>query len=203
MREPIPDDEDPPAPIPRKLTLDDVRLSAEPCHNVIAAPAWSFREYRRCVDRWDPIIGWWRKPITGLEPIPEVWADICVELRRRRDKIPERNIFGQRISKRDRCRMLDTKYMELRTCLVCGQEFFARGKGTHHTSLCTERCARIRRDQTRTRGNWHRKPVEHPPRPCDHCNHNFIPTRSDSRFCSVRCRVANHRAEKRAGLPPS
>ena len=35
---------------------------------------------------------------------------------------------------------------------------------------------------------------------CEHCGEPFVQKRSDSRFCSSRCRVAAHRASKCAAV---
>lgn len=34
-------------------------------------------------------------------------------------------------------------------------------------------------------------------RACEHCTNLFLAVRSNHRFCSTNCRVANHRAEKK------
>ena len=36
------------------------------------------------------------------------------------------------------------------------------------------------------------------PRPCGHCAQEFRPKRFDALYCSTRCRVAAHRAKRRA-----
>lgn len=36
---------------------------------------------------------------------------------------------------------------------------------------------------------------------CEHCHEPFVPTRSDARYCSTRCRVAAHRS-RRTGTNP-
>lgn len=83
-------------------------------------------------------------------------------------------------------------WRELRTCVVCGQEFFGQGR----IVACTDTCAKIQRDKTRTRGNPKPRRVEHEPRTCDQCDSEFIPRRKDALFCSGKCRTAHHRGRK-------
>lgn len=78
-----------------------------------------------------------------------------------------------------------------RPCVVCGKSIVV-GLGIRHRRYHT--CGSYRCEYLA------RKPaVVHEIQPCDHCGEDFMPKRSDSRFCSVRCRVASHRAGKRDG----
>jgi hypothetical protein len=77
----------------------------------------------------------------------------------------------------------------LKRCLVCGSEFYGLGR----VLTCTEVCAAARRRSTHVHSKAPRLRIEHEPRPCHHCGHEFTPTRADARFCSGRCRTAHHR----------
>jgi hypothetical protein len=51
--------------------------------------------------------------------------------------------------------------------------------------------------------NARRPKVEHEPVPCYHCGEVYTPKRSDSKFCSGACRVAEHRELARLGVTDS
>ena len=76
---------------------------------------------------------------------------------------------------------------------ICdGCEAIAVGDKSLRPAYCSEDCA--------TRAKWRRQAVKRKaarqlePRDCEHCGESFQPTRSDAKFCGVRCRVANSRA---------
>jgi hypothetical protein len=162
----------------RKLTFDDIRLSAY-ASNVIAAPMWAYE--------WK--YGHW-------QPIDKVWSDIKAELDRRWEAMPKqgRDILGPwKIERLERCRILRGRRGHKRICLVCGQEFMALNGG-YVPMVCTEACLKVHRARTHVQSQQRRPHVEHQPRACEQCGSTYTPRRSDSRFCSGRCRVAHHRA---------
>jgi hypothetical protein len=78
----------------------------------------------------------------------------------------------------------------LKWCVACQERFFGLGA----TTICSEKCLKVRLAQTHVQSKQPRPRVGHEPRPCDHCGEDFLPARADARFCSGRCRVAHHRA---------
>lgn len=74
-------------------------------------------------------------------------------------------------------------------CMVCNTHFFATMKGIKFCSNGCERNHRLER-RSLTRGS---RAKEHQEQACAHCGAAFIPKRSDSKFCSGKCRVAAHR----------
>lgn len=68
-------------------------------------------------------------------------------------------------------------------CDGCGRPL--KGSANRNRHVCSESC-----NQRAKRGSLLAE------RKCDHCGDDYIPTRSDSRFCRATCRVAAHR-EKR------
>jgi endogenous inhibitor of DNA gyrase (YacG/DUF329 family) len=128
--------------------------------------------------------------------IDEAWSDITAELERRWEAMPKEGygIFGPwKIERWERCQILRPGRGLVRDCPVCGQEFMARDNG-HAPLFCTEACAKIHRAATHVQSKQPRPHVEHQPRACEQCGASYTPHRSDSHFCSTRCRVAHHRA---------
>lgn len=187
----------------RMLTRSDVRLSWS--NHVIAAPAWAFKyiPYLRCYGR-----------------IHEVWVDLDAELRRMGDEAKaKRAAHDEEIARiaadpnesearrKEARSILSLNAMAGRAfagfrggasisfaahpkqCVACDQEFFGWGS----VNTCSDRCAKSRRDATRTKGAPRQRRVEHEHRTCRHCGEPFVPKRVDARFCSTRCRVASHR----------
>lgn len=70
-----------------------------------------------------------------------------------------------------------------RPCDGCGRPLVAMGVNVSH--VCSDRCAAKLR-----RGSMLNE------RRCDKCHHKYMPKRKDSKFCSTKCRVASHRANK-------
>jgi hypothetical protein len=197
----------------RKLTVEDVRLSG---FRVAAAPVWAY-------SRED----------FHYEPIPEVWADLLAELKRR-----ARQVYRQ--AKREHARQMEkhndlqerlkgvnqlTEGERLRIsfgwdpfkpppaptmpevggmkrvygwspyhCRQCDRPYLTMvGKG-RGPSYCSLRCWKAAR-KDRPRPSRAKKRTE---RACDQCGRPFLPKRSDARTCSIRCRVAAHRAVRHA-----
>jgi hypothetical protein len=181
----------------RELTFDDVKIVSL---KIVAAPAWAY-------DRGWPIEAAWRGLLEELEKrraAAMVGRAAEAEEYRKIAADPEasaqdRYVYGIMATTNgappwkghsswpvDVARSQDP--WRAKPCVVCRTRFFGVGR----TSTCTDRCAKIRRDSTRTRGEA--KPVEREPKACERCGERFIPPRSDARFCTVRCRVAHHRA---------
>jgi hypothetical protein len=201
----------------RKVTFDDIRLSDDDRISIIAAPVWAyerdnlFRDYRRIDGPWDEIdaelkarderrkaayaakLDRWERNVDdpNLTEFQREFSGFLLYAHTRiGSEGPEPRQWAPSFSRPGDA--------NLKTCIICGSEFFRAGR----VDTCTPKCAKVRRDQTRTRGNWHRQPVkvEHEPQYCDHCGDEFLPTRKDARFCSGRCRVAAHRAQTK---PPT
>jgi hypothetical protein len=193
----------------RKLKITDVRLSRS--GYVIAAPEWAF-------DKWPGRYGYSRISYRVWKPL----EDELKKLREERERADEaqRELDREHYGKvsadpdaTDLARVFAQHWLRLdalgrtmrrnrrpfrplhcpsdkRTCPVCGKKFF----GHWTTATCTDACAKKRRDATRTRKP--RPHVAHELRPCAQCGERFLPHRADALFCSLRCRVAAHRAKK-------
>jgi len=82
------------------------------------------------------------------------------------------------------------------SCEGCGRlvhygvdrQLGVRRNGTLFT-VCSNRCQW-------TLANRRRSRILQIERHCDRCGDPFVPTRSDARFCSDRCRVAAHRRKQ-------
>jgi hypothetical protein len=178
----------------RVLTLDDVRFSSYKWR-FTATPLWAYAR-----DKWG-----------SPEPIPTLWAGLLAELRAlaragHEAHIQRRLKLGRRVA--DGTASADEKsvfgilgrwlpevpvilaghYFRTRQqcCYVCHELFFA----TWPTRYCSRRCLRARWRRRRQRS---RTKVLEDLR-CGRCGGLFTPTRSDARYCSLRCRVAAHRA---------
>jgi hypothetical protein len=183
----------------RPLTTKDVRLDQD--GTLVAAPAWAFEVVER--------IGY-RVHV----PVHQLWVDVTPEIDRRRAAHEAEQAAQSSYHKKTATdpqahwtqrsaselwlktarsqpaavkRLINFKTVKL--CRVCSQDFY----GTGGVVTCSERCALVRRNATRTRAAAPRPHVVHQPRTCDYCGQKFEPTRSDAQFCSVRCRVASHR----------
>jgi len=190
----------------RVLTIDDVYVTRG--LEVYAAPAWAFE---RC-----PSLG------ISIRPIDAAWEPLREELGRRRREVADRKkarweaIMAAAARGDEWAKTLVSMSVAFRrhavvhqphhgfprldcyrgpgryprTCKVCESEFFHVGRVT----CCSNRCAAIRRKDTHVQP----KRVEHGLRQCGQCGEWFTPARVDARFCSGRCRVANHRASRPA-----
>lgn len=85
-------------------------------------------------------------------------------------------------------------FWEVKRCEVCGSIMVIRD---HRSRCCTPACKAELRKARAARANAKREKIRQYERPCDHCNTEFTPAKSNSRFCSVKCRVANHRRNHR------
>jgi hypothetical protein len=187
----------------RRLKASDVRWSRWDNTRVVAAPIWAYEK-------------WW----TNYSRNSAAWASIYA-LRKRRIKDRERRSAEAKEvdikaltdpnadefdKTRASIRMAARRHMprekrhgppwapygtwrELRRCVVCKAKFYGQGR----IVACTDACAKIQRDKTRTRGNPKPRRVTHEPRKCDECLNEFVPRRKDAKYCSTKCRVTSFR----------
>lgn len=85
-------------------------------------------------------------------------------------------------------------FHKVSTCSVCGALMVVQD---FSKKCCTVACEQKKKADRVKRYNSSRPKVEHTPVKCWHCDKEYTPTRSDSRFCGAACRVAHHRQEKR------
>jgi hypothetical protein len=183
----------------RVLKLSDVRRSSGR-HNfeVIAAPTWAFNRDG----------GW-------VYPIPELWEPLLAELRRLADEDHARQLddlrqlmgrvqagtatgaerqmaglMARSLTERPIIRAMVATRDQERSCRVCRSVFYSVTAARYCSDTCHTRRPIRRKSRAKVR----------PPRPCDRCAVVFQSSRADARFCSVRCRVAAHRAAGQ-GLP--
>lgn len=79
-------------------------------------------------------------------------------------------------------------------CRHCGGSFFARDLKVHY---CSDDC-RSAFKAAQAIARYARRGSRYTPKTpamttCCHCGKSYTPKRSDSRYCSVKCRVAHHR----------
>jgi predicted nucleic acid-binding Zn ribbon protein len=93
-------------------------------------------------------------------------------------------------------------HVKLRDCVVCGHAFVT-GDSMGRPLYCSDACQKIATKKPRAprdsapRDNATRaaeRAARRANRECEHCGQPFTPRRSSGRFCSMRCRVAHHRA---------
>jgi hypothetical protein len=165
----------------------DIRLKNG--FRIQTGPVWAYREHP-----WRP----WEQ-----EPDPAAWRNILRTLQRRADADYKRRLADHQATLEWR-RSFGLRPVEptpyqvgppwhsarwpQQQCRVCRQEFF----GAINTRYCSRACYRQRPKAPRpSRAKW-RDFVA-----CPVCQETFQPTRNDALFCSVRCRVAAHRARQR------
>jgi hypothetical protein len=159
-------------------------------------------------------------------PIPAAWCELLAERRRqvraeyRRD-CKEYRAFLDRVA-----RGVPTPLDQLRlglgaatpvrltvtvakrttsgVCHRCQTRFLCR---SYRTRYCSERC--YAEAQALHQRGWRAERAKSPlysldDRPCGHCRREFRPKRRDTLYCSIRCRVAAHRAKaKEKTAPPT
>jgi endogenous inhibitor of DNA gyrase (YacG/DUF329 family) len=90
---------------------------------------------------------------------------------------------------------------KLRDCVICGRAFVT-GDNMGRPLYCSDACQKIATKKPRAprdsppRNNATRaaeRATRRANRECEHCGQPFTPRRASGRFCSMRCRVANHR----------
>lgn len=200
----------------RLLKLTDVRWSKRNSARIVAAPAWAYD---------------WPYPDARLKwPIEHAWKPIYKTVRARLDERERqqaehkewamKTAIDPNASEVDKLRASvfismsrhtpkrtyavgpgrypDGSWRALRKCKVCGAKFYGQGSIT----ACTDACAKIQRDRTRTRGNPKPRRVQHEPRECRECRMEFTPRRKDAEFCSTKCRVTSFRLRKRSEEHP-
>jgi hypothetical protein len=190
----------------RKLTMNDIRVNTGGV--LVAAPKWAY------VPHYASNNMAYVKTSKGttLRPVGEpryyvqiekLWGPLMKEICRQRADFVEAAKRQQTSWPRSMRTVLRLHQpltspgkKALKTCLVCEREFFALGL----ISTCTDKCAKARKDATRTRGKAPRPRVTHELRPCQECGEPFMPTRADALYCSGRCRVAHHRQAGNRGV---
>jgi hypothetical protein len=84
-------------------------------------------------------------------------------------------------------------------CHVCGGDYINVGGNYHLRAFCSNDCQRNKYNQTRQAQRAKFRPSrarEQITRDCEACGVEFNPARADAKYCSVKCRVAAHRAFK-------
>ena len=91
---------------------------------------------------------------------------------------------------------LHSPYNALSTCKHCGCEM-VRLIGKHNHKFCSNTCAEASAaEHAAARGKYDYYTPKTPVTvACTVCGNDYTPKRSDSRYCSVRCRVKAHRAK--------
>jgi len=199
----------------RKLKLFDVRLSGGDDTRVIAAPEWAFERsefsltYYRNDAAWSAIESARTRRKKANEAqvkahkaemaaTAEEWGKTLNESDpdSTEHKMAEIRLMGYYAMKSQpeekpapTYSLYYVDWSNHHTCLVCKKGFF----GMCGVTLCSDACVKERHKETRTRGNPTPRRVVHAVMKCGHCSVEFMPTRKDALFCSVRCRVANHR----------
>lgn len=79
-------------------------------------------------------------------------------------------------------------FRHLHICWMCGTEYRS---GSPNTRLCSEACVRLNR--IRNSSLWRSRPKPKRKMSCIHCGETFTAKRSDSKYCSGKCRVAAYR----------
>jgi hypothetical protein len=90
------------------------------------------------------------------------------------------------------------------TCRHCGREFLRVRHGSPH--YCSDRCVRGAhhvRVTAQSLTTSEARAAARANRICERCGTPLVSQRSTRRFCSIRCRVANHRAAPRASALPN
>jgi hypothetical protein len=149
----------------RKVLLSDVRVARS--GRIMTGPVWAYR----------------RGKYGHAEPIPEAWQDLVRALEPRAEADYRRRVAWW--SKAVRVQVRPPRADDVRTCWVCDQQFY----GACQLRTCSPACHRARQAPRASRA----KPRQETR--CPTCGDVFEQTRQDARFCSVRCRVAAHRAQ--------
>jgi hypothetical protein len=189
----------------RVVTEADIRLSSS--GNIIAAPVWAYELTRYSRGRfwqieevWAPFYERRKVELEQKKQQQEEQFEKCVQVladpaatenakQRARMVVSMHKVSGRNRSDRAAASLYCPSFDALKRCRVCDVEFFGLGS----TATCTPACEAARKKATRTRGEPKIRRVFHELRQRDHCFKEFLPRRKDTRFCSVRCRVADHR----------
>lgn len=139
--------------------------------------------------RIDTLNDWWDKADAG-DPDAKRWVSFS------------RRPAGRTVEpiKPQSCMMLEYEmnhpYNALSTCKHCGCEM-VRLIGKHNHKFCSNTCAEASAaEHAAARGKYDYYTPKTPVTvACTVCGNDYTPKRSDSRYCSVRCRVKAHRAK--------
>jgi hypothetical protein len=122
------------------------------------------------------------------EPIPRLWAPLLQALNQER-----KQQWG------DDCRPVEAPGFTDGTvykCWHCRGKFYKAFGAARHV-YCSDQCAKAARSKTFTKLSKARSKARaeaRAGRKCESCGKAIRAQRSTARFCSVRCRVASHRA---------
>lgn len=206
-------------PSPRVLKLEDVRLDG---HHVLAAPIWSFEQRRYCngaVSGYSPNLELWEK--VNEERRRRKAAEQAEREKQQLQLANDDTPMGQHLRKLESLVAMLPRNNRPRgmrvalsprpdggvphcdgswkVCRVCRSQFMGWGG----VKFCKDACAavRIAATKAKTRAKEKQNPrvrrVCHDPRSCGGCGLPFTPKRADAKYCSVRCRVAQHRREEK------
>ena len=76
-------------------------------------------------------------------------------------------------------------------CQHCGVDMYLRKGRILYCSAECKRKSDLARWKKASAAKY--KPVDHDDRNCEYCRESFKPKTDIARFCSTKCRVANHR----------
>jgi hypothetical protein len=82
---------------------------------------------------------------------------------------------------------------KLTNCSICSTPMLVRNNRYRY---CSPKCASQVKSERFARANAKRSKKERQKGICFCCGNTFVKTRSDAKFCSNRCRVTSHRANK-------
>jgi hypothetical protein len=186
----------------RVLTLDDVRWNPS-SWRFTASPLWAYSRFQYTRRYHEAIPEVWAGVVAELQALAEAAYEAALEARfaRRAEwkrRIDEGTASDAMKSVFEAAHLFEREMPTVHAplcpnkqllCRECGEMFFA----TWPTRRCSRRCLRayLRRRQQLRRPS---RAKVHDDLRCGHCGGTFTPTRSDARYCSLRCRVAAHRA---------
>jgi hypothetical protein len=170
----------------KPITRDEIRAG----YNVETLPANSFR-----------------KSASGdLEPIPELWAPVLRELNLEHQKLHEEWV-RMGISEGP-CRPIKVppplEYWGKHYCRHCDRVFYKADKGPTQNGgvmrYCSDKCVAAAHRAcmagvVKAKAKAKARAAARANRKCATCGKPIKAQRSTMKFCSVRCRVAAHRAE--------
>jgi hypothetical protein len=204
----------------KKLTLDDVTVNRR--FKVVTAPEWAydrdyFGRYVANKEAWADLLAelerqarnWLRRAkrqhaknlVAHAKFIEDVNAGRLTEMQKAWMSLHAR--FGSDLTQppppptmpKIRAMYVGnyTPRWRCRHCF-CNKWFFSDSGGA--SRYCSTKCRKAERQYRSERRPRKSRAKRVEGRDCAHCGKFFVPRRSDSRTCSVKCRVAAHRAQK-------
>jgi hypothetical protein len=86
------------------------------------------------------------------------------------------------------------RWYDQRCCRHCDRKFYRRSDSGNFI-YCSDKCAGAARSTNFAKARSRRRATARADRKCEICGEPIKAQRSTMRFCSVRCRVANHRGK--------